>query len=339
MNHLRSSLSKMSAVAVVMGLAACGGGQSQQAQAPSNTYAQPQPQASTSQDQYGSAMGQGTPGTGNEYGNPVGTPPGSADQYGNPQPAPGAGSQYGGGAAQNGQMPGQGAPGASQSMPGGSQYGAGTSPGMGMDQSGQNNPGITGGQTGSGSPSTIGAGQGSMGAAGSSMGGSMDVSSLNDAQLAAVLNAINQGEIQEAQIAQSRATAPEVKHLAQHLANAHQQIATKTQALFTRIQITPSDNSVSQQLQTDSQNELGALQGMRGRDFDRTFVDDQIKDHNQAIELIDRMIPNAKNPELKSELQTLRGRLENHLRDAERAQATLQKGAANPQPGGGGQQR
>jgi putative membrane protein len=171
---------------------------------------------------------------------------------------------------------------------------------------------------------------GSTGSTGS-MGGAMDVSTLNDAQLAAVIVALDQGEIQEAQLAQSKALSADTKKFAMHMATAHQAMLTKNQGLFSQLQITPSENAVSQQLQSDAQNQLSTLQSMRGRDFDRDYVDAQIKAHNQALELIDRMIPNARNPQLKAALETTRPKIQEHLQEAERAQQKLQQGATNRQ--------
>jgi hypothetical protein len=47
---------------------------------------------------------------------------------------------------------------------------------------------------------------------------------------------------------------------------------------------------VSNQLKRDAQDELSTLQGMSGRDFD--YIDAQVRGHNLALELIDRMLPN-----------------------------------------------
>jgi putative membrane protein len=294
MNHFRSSLSKMSPVALVLGLAACGGSNQPQATAPVGAYVQPQ--ATATPEQYGSAMGQAAPSTG-EYGATPSTPG-----------APGAMP-----------TPEQGV----QQMPSGSQYGTQGQPGQGMP--GAATGGMTGGPPGmTGSPSPMG-------------GGSMDVSALNDAQLAAVILAIEQSAGQEAQLAVTKAMTPEVKRLAEHLSASHQQMIPKTQATFTRLQITPAENAVSQQLSSDGQTEVAALQTMGGRDFDREYLVAQIKGHNQAIELVDRMIPNVRNPELKMELQNLRPKLEAHLREAERVQSMMQKGSPSRQgtsPGG-----
>jgi putative membrane protein len=312
MNHFRSSLSKMSPVALVLGLAACGGSNQPQATAPVGAYVQPQ--ATATPEQYGSAMGQAAPGT-SEYGATPSTPgtPGAMPPPEQGMPQMPSGSQYG-----------------TQGTPSGSQYR--TTP-QGQPGS-QGMPGAaTGGMTG-GPPGMTGSP--------SPMGGSMDVSALNDAQLAAVILAIEQSAGQKAQLGVTKAMTPEVKRLADHLAASHQQMIPKTQATFTRLQITPAENQVSQQISSDGQTEIAALQTMGGRDFDREFLMDEIKGHNQAIELVDRMIPNVRNPELKMELQNLRPKLEAHLKEAERAQSMMQKGSPSRQgtsPGGNEPQR
>jgi len=156
------------------------------------------------------------------------------------------------------------------------------------------------------------------------MGGSMDVSSLNDAQLAAVIQAIHQDQLQEAQLAEQRAASPEVKRYARDMVTSHRNIMNENQSVLSQARITPSDNAVSQQLRTESQNEMSTLEGLRGHDFDREYLDEQIRDHNKAIELVDRIIPNIKNPQLKAHLQNARTRLETHLREAERLQQKMQ---------------
>src|SRR5271165_2052523 len=207
MKQIKSTLSAVSTVAVVLGLAACGHNDQQQAAAPSNAYVQPTPSTA---EQYGSAMGQpnAPPESGSmgQYGPQPGAPPPPPPQPPQQQQQPGVGvdqyGQYGaayGAGSQAGQGQ-QGAPGQDQGQPGAS--------GMtGMENANPYGAPGQGGAMGQGGPA---GGQGAT----SAMGGSMDVSSLNDAQLAAVARAINQGEIQEAQLADSKAQAPDVKRFA-----------------------------------------------------------------------------------------------------------------------------
>jgi putative membrane protein len=184
-------------------------------------------------------------------------------------------------------------------------------------------PGTTmGGSTQAGTPSQGGA-TGTTGAMSTMGGDSMDVSSLNDAQVAAVMQALNTGEIQQAQLAQSKARSPEVKRFAQKMLAAHRDMMTADATLLSRIKITPSDNAISNQLKTDAQNDMSTLQEPTGRDFDRDYIDSQVRAHNRAIELVDRMAMNVQNSELRTNLQNARPKIEQHLRDAERIQQSL----------------
>ncbi len=165
------------------------------------------------------------------------------------------------------------------------------------------------------------------------MGGMVDLSTLNDAQFAAIVQAINAGEIQEGQLAMSKATTPDVKRFAKDMVIAHRDMQTKMTTLLGRLQITPSDNAVSNQMRSDTQGEISTLQTMRGKDFDRDYIDAQVRNHNKALELLDHITPSVKDSELKAALTATRPKVEAHLREAERVELTLEKGTASPQPG------
>jgi putative membrane protein len=174
-------------------------------------------------------------------------------------------------------------------------------------------------------PETMGPGGGTM--------QTMDVSGMTDAQLAAIVQTANAGEIQEAQLAEAKASSPEVKRFAHEMMNGHREMLVHQNALFTRLQIMPSDNAVSNQLKTDAQNQMAMLQQVRGQDFDRAYMANQVRGHNKALEMVDRILPNVKNPDFRMALQNDRPKMEAHLREAEAIQQTLLKGTTNPQPG------
>jgi putative membrane protein len=180
-----------------------------------------------------------------------------------------------------------------------------------------------------------GSGAGSSGGMRGMGAGMMDVSGMTDAQLAAVVQTINAGQIQEAQVAEAKAASPEVKRFAHEMMSGHREMLVRQNALFTRLQIMPADNPVSNQVKADTQNELSMLAQTRGHEFDRSYVDGQVSDHNKALELVDRIMPNVKNADFRSALQGDRSMIEAHLRQAEGIQQTLQKGMTSPQPGSG----
>ncbi len=159
----------------------------------------------------------------------------------------------------------------------------------------------------------------------------VDVSSLDDAQIAAVLDAINAGQIQQAKLAERSASMPQVQQYAKQLLLTHENMQSKLNALYERSQIRPSPNALSNQIQSDDLNEATSMQSLRGKDFDRTFLDHQVRAHNRTLELLDRSMPNAKDPLLKAELQEVRARVDAQLRAAELLQQQAQQGATNQQ--------
>jgi putative membrane protein len=165
------------------------------------------------------------------------------------------------------------------------------------------------------------------------MPGTTDIATLGDAQFAAIVQAMNAGEIQEAQLAMTKATSPEVKRFARDMATAHREMQSKMTALLGRLQKTPSDNAVSNQLRSDAQGETSTLQTLHGKDFDRDYIDASVRNHNKALEMIDEMMPSVKNSEFKAALVNTRPKIEAHLRDAERVQMMLEKGTTSAQPG------
>lgn len=164
------------------------------------------------------------------------------------------------------------------------------------------------------------------------MGGPMDVSSLSDAQFAGVLQTINQGQIQEALLGQNKGSTADVKRFAREAVASHRAAQNKESALFARLQLTPTDSAVSNQIKSDTQNDVSNLQSMHGKDFDRVFMDSQVRQLNSALELVDRIMPDVHSSELKTELQNVRAKVDAHLKDAERVQTTLGQGKTNASP-------
>jgi putative membrane protein len=166
-------------------------------------------------------------------------------------------------------------------------------------------------------------------------GGPMDVSGFDDAQLAAIVQAINMDAMQSAQLAENRAASPEVRRFARDMETEHRDMQSRANAVFSRSRMAPSENPVSARLKSDTQTELSSLQSMRGKDFDRAFMEAEVRGHNTHLEHIDRMIADAKSPELKAELENMRPKVEAHLRKAESLQQMLAtpKGATNKQRG------
>jgi len=117
----------------------------------------------------------------------------------------------------------------------------------------------------------------------------------------------NMAEIQLGQLAAQKASNDAVKQYAQQLVNDHQKAEDKLQQIASSKGIT---------LQTDmdgqARSEQDRLSNMSGKDFDREFVQQQKKDHDQAVALFQGEADNGKDPDLKSYASSIVAVLQQH---------------------------
>ena len=83
---------------------------------------------------------------------------------------------------------------------------------------------------------------------------------------------------------------------------------------------------MSAALAADGKKSLEALGKETGSAFDRAYVDAQVKEHQAALDTIDKkLLPAARNEELKTFLGKLRARISAHLDEARKTQTELGK--------------
>ncbi|WP_438007082.1 DUF4142 domain-containing protein [Sorangium sp. So ce321] len=142
---------------------------------------------------------------------------------------------------------------------------------------------------------------------------------LTDEQIVAVLDAANKKEIDEAQLAQTKAKHKDVKAYARVITQHHTEAKAKQAKLVKKLGITAADSDKSKQLTTETQQAVDQLKGLQGADFDQQFVAIMIQDHQKTLDLLDkRVLQDAKNAELKTLIEKdLRPTIEKHLKDAE----------------------
>jgi putative membrane protein len=149
-------------------------------------------------------------------------------------------------------------------------------------------------------------------------------SQLTDPQIAAITDAANKGEIEQAKLAVRKAKDPQVKQYAQMMIDQHGAEQKKEQQLATTLSLQPETTQMSTQLQTDSQSAISSLSSQSGADFDKAYIDLQVKEHKDVLDAIDnKLIPNAKNAQLKQALTDFRPKVQGHLQKAQEIQQKL----------------
>jgi putative membrane protein len=96
-----------------------------------------------------------------------------------------------------------------------------------------------------------------------------------------------------------------IRSFAQEMVRDHQAVNAKALALVKKLNVTPQANPTSASLTKDADATRARLSHLSGAAFDRAYIDNEVAYHktvNGALEFT--LIPNSKNDELKSLLQT-----------------------------------
>ena len=88
--------------------------------------------------------------------------------------------------------------------------------------------------------------------------------------------------------------------------------------------IPPTDNAVSQSLQSGAKEARAKLDPLHGAAFDRAYMDREIAYHQAVLDALDKLlIPTTDNAELKKLLTDVRPAIASHLDHAKRVRGML----------------
>jgi hypothetical protein len=120
---------------------------------------------------------------------------------------------------------------------------------------------------------------------------------LDDARIAAITDAANGAEVEQARIASTK--------------------------LVKKLELTPLESTTSTTLKNDAATTLATLKD-ETIDFDLVYIKAQVDGHRKVLELFDQqLIPAARDPQLSKMLQEFRPKVEAHLTEAIEIQKVL----------------
>lgn len=147
----------------------------------------------------------------------------------------------------------------------------------------------------------------------------------SDADIAAVTSALNAGEIEQAEIARTKARAPDVQSFATHMIADHSDAQRRQTALFNGLGIKPLENDVSRALTAEAGAVTTSLREEAAGAFDAAYMDSQVKMHQRGLQVLEtQLIPLAERPEVRAELQRTRDAVAHHLAQAQTLRASLE---------------
>lgn len=152
---------------------------------------------------------------------------------------------------------------------------------------------------------------------------SVRAQTVTDAQIAAIVVAANQVDIDAGTLAASKASKENVKGFAQVMVIDHTDVNKQATDLVASLTVTPQDNPTSQSLKTGGEKNVAHLKTLSGAAFDKAYIDQEVTYHDLVLNALDKtLIPNAQNAELKALLVKVRPTFVRHLEHAKRVQAT-----------------
>jgi putative membrane protein len=148
----------------------------------------------------------------------------------------------------------------------------------------------------------------------------------SDAQIAGIVVAANTVDINAGKLAEKKAHSKDVKAFAKQMVTDHTGVNKAATSLVTKLKVTPEDSDTAKSLKQGGDANIAKLKGLKGKDFDKAYVDNEVAYHQAVIDAIDKtLVPSAKNAELKDMLVKTRPAFVAHLDHAKMIQAELNK--------------
>lgn len=147
---------------------------------------------------------------------------------------------------------------------------------------------------------------------------------VTDAQIADIVLTANRVDVEAGELASETSTNPEVVAFAERMVTDHMGVNDAATELATRLGVTPEPSPVSADLAQGGEDNLAALRGLSGAEFDRAYIDHEVAYHQAVLDALDStLIPSAQNAELEALLVSVRPAFVAHLEHAQEIQGTL----------------
>jgi putative membrane protein len=148
----------------------------------------------------------------------------------------------------------------------------------------------------------------------------------SDPQIAGIVVAANQIDINAGKLAKSRTKNKQVLEFAQRMITDHTAVNKQASALVKKLKVKPAESATSKSLKSAAGKNVANLKTLKGAAFDRAYTDNEVAYHQQVLDAIDKvLIPSSKNAELKDLITKVRPAIAAHLDHARMIQSSLAK--------------
>ena len=157
---------------------------------------------------------------------------------------------------------------------------------------------------------------------------------LSEGQVAMITELVNSAEIDQARLAQTKAKTPSVKRFANMMIKDHMEAKNEQAKMYKGLNLTAADSDRAIGLRDGANKALAQLRAEDGIQFDMAYMDAQIAQHQQVLDILDHdLIPAAVDQPMIDGLSKMRGTVTAHLKQARTLQSELANRPAGNTPG------
>ena len=138
---------------------------------------------------------------------------------------------------------------------------------------------------------------------------------LSDPDFAKTVAMSDMYEVEAGKIAQQKGQSPAVKGFGQMMVDAHSKTTAELKAI---VQAKAIKVELPTKLDAKHQSLIDDLNGASNDDFDRTYADQQVTAHEEAVSLFEKFAKEGDNPDLKQFAQKTLPVIQQHLNDAKK---------------------
>lgn len=149
----------------------------------------------------------------------------------------------------------------------------------------------------------------------------------SDGELMAVLTTMARSEVEQGNLARSRASHAQVRSLGAALASANARSTEQLSGIARRENVAPRETLRSREIAQDSEAIRQRLTGLRGEVFDRAYVEGLAMQHQRVLEILDGpLVAGVRSAQLRDAInQSVRPAVAENLERARALQADLQR--------------
>ncbi len=146
---------------------------------------------------------------------------------------------------------------------------------------------------------------------------------MSDANIFAILDEANKGEVNAGQLAADKATNAGVRNFAQRMVRDHSDLRQKGQQLAQQLNVNPTPPANFQMPQQDQALMDTLRNTAKGMAFDTTYINRQVTLHEQTVDKLKDLQDKANEQQLKDLIGKAIPTIQDHLDQARKVQDNL----------------